>query len=181
MLKKDLQESSKSLLKINRVCKFINLVFKLILFVFSIYWLIAIGAMVFESTSFEKTQQISGVSAFQILLYALHGVVIALLIILLICIFSDATKGESPFTMSQVKRLRMIAGLLLAYAILDFLITQNNALLNYGQLDAGYISTSDSSIIQVNFGPLILAGAVFAFSFVFKYGVLLQEFSDETL
>ncbi len=38
-----------------------------------------------------------------------------------------------------------------------------------------------NAIVAFNFAPLVAAAVVFAFSFVFKYGVLLQEFSDETL
>ena len=44
-----------------------------------------------------------------------------------------------------------------------------------------YIVDSENAIIPINFAPFIAAAVVFAFSFVFKYGVLLQEFSDETL
>ena len=186
MLNEDALETQESISRINKVCKLINVVFKVILVIFCAYWVVAIVGMIFGAANNDSSQQLAGTIFFQILLFSTHGVVIAFLIGVLIAIFSDASKGESPFTFIQVKRLRWIAGLLLIYAVLDFLITQNNALLSnallsYSGMDSGYISTSDISIIQVNLGPLIAAGAVYAFSFVFKYGVLLQEFSDETL
>lgn len=181
MLNEDALETQESISRINKVCKLINVVFKVILVIFCAYWVVAIVGMIFGAANNDSSQQLAGTIFFQILLFSTHGVVIAFLIGVLIAIFSDASKGESPFTFIQVKRLRWIAGLLLIYAVLDFLITQNNALLSYSGMDSGYISTSDISIIQVNLGPLIAAGAVYAFSFVFKYGVLLQEFSGETL
>lgn len=48
-------------------------------------------------------------------------------------------------------------------------------------VNAGYISTNSDTIVSIYFAPFIIAAVVFAFSFVFKYGVLLQKFSDETL
>ena len=82
--------------------------------------------------------------------------------------------------MSQVKRLRIIAVLLLLYAVLDMVATNAMAVMQIDVINSGYISTN-SAIVTVNFTPFIAAAVVYAFSFVFKYGVLLQEFSDETL
>lgn len=39
----------------------------------------------------------------------------------------------------------------------------------------------EASTPTLNLFPIVAAAVVFAFSFVFKYGVLLQEFSDDTL
>ena len=181
MLNEDALETQESISRINKVCKLINVVFKVILVIFCAYWVVAIVGMIFGAANNDSSQQLAGTIFFHILLFSTHVVVIAFLIWVLIAIYYEAYKVESPYTFIQVKRLRWIAGLLLIYAVLDFLITQNNALLSYSGMDSGYISTSDISIIQVNLGPLIAAGAVYAFSFVFKYGVLLQEFSDETL
>ncbi|MEG0016407.1 MAG: hypothetical protein RR747_07480, partial [Gordonibacter sp.] len=90
-------------------------------------------------------------------------------------------KGESPFVMAQVKRLRIVAGLLLVYAVIDSAVSFNTTLIQYGAMNYGYVSTNDSAIIAINFTPFAAAAVIFAFSFVFKYGVLLQEFSDDTV
>ena len=83
--------------------------------------------------------------------------------------------------MAQVKRLQIIALLLLAYAVLDFVTAYNSASLQLQAINSGFISTNDSAILTLNFSPLIASAAVYAFSFVFKYGVLLQEFSDDVI
>ena len=67
------------------------------------------------------------------------------------------------------------------YAVIDFAVTANAAIFKYDELVSGYVSTTGNEIIPINLAPIFGAGVMFAFSFVFKYGVLLQEFSDETL
>ena len=71
--------------------------------------------------------------------------------------------------------------MLLLYAAVDFLITANTSFLQLDGLNSGYASTNDNTIIPINLVPLIASAVIFAFSFVFEYGVLLQEFSGETL
>ena len=75
----------------------------------------------------------------------------------------------------------MISCLLLLYAVLDSAITLNTAAMQLETFNSGYISTNESTVLTLNFAPFVAAAVVYAFSFVFKYGVLLQEFSDETL
>nr|WP_274381274.1 DUF2975 domain-containing protein [Gordonibacter urolithinfaciens] len=114
-------------------------------------------------------------------MYLVHAMIIVALFSVFIRIFFGAARGESPFTMNQVRRLRIISALLLAYALVDLGISCNNTLIQFDLMNYGYVSTSDSAIVPLNLGPFLAAAIVFAFSFVFKYGVLLQEFSDETL
>lgn len=178
---KERQETEASLAKSGRVCRYICTAMKVIAVLFCIFWLLAVGAMVCSLMNPDRPVSNGGVSVVHVLLYLAHGVIIATLLFNLIGIFSDVGKGESPFSMAQVKRLRLIAGLLLLYAILDNIINQNNALLNFSGLDSGYVTPSGNTIIQINFAPFVVSAVVFAFSFVFKYGVLLQEFSDEAI
>ena len=80
-----------------------------------------------------------------------------------------------------VKRLRLIAGLLAIYAIVDVVISGHIGLVQYAGLNSGYVSTGGNEIIPINLAPIIGASVAFAFSFVFQYGVLLQELSDDTI
>lgn len=180
MLDKGDRETSDALARANRVCRFINIALKAASLVFVVFWLIAAGLMIYPLIS--PDQHNSGYLSFLApLLFIGQGVSIAAMLIVFIKILSDVSKGESPFTMMQVKRLRTIAGLLLLYGVLDFAVSLNTAAVQLSGLDAGYISVSGNAIVFLNLSPLIAAAVVFAFSFVFKYGVLLQELSDDTL
>ncbi len=180
MLDKGDRETSDALTRANKVCRFINIALKATSLVFIVFWLIAAGIMIYPLIGPDSNS--SGYSSFLApFLFIGQGVSIAAMLIVFIKILSDVSKGESPFTMMQVKRLRMIAGLLLLYGFLDFAVSLNTAAAQLSGLDAGYISVSGNAIVFLNFSPLIAAAVVFAFSFVFKYGVLLQELSDDTL
>lgn len=170
-----------SLLHIRKVCGAISICFKVILVLICVYWLFYIGGTVWaqiNSVSFDVSE---GTSWWSMVLYSAYGANSAALILIFISIFSSAAKGDSPFSMVQVKRLRIIAVLLLIYAALESVNAVNVGLMQFDGINSGYISASESAIVAVNFAPIIAAAVIFAFSYVFKYGVLLQEFSDETL
>ena len=144
-----------------------------------IYWVVVVVSML---AALLQPGSVDGdASALSVLLYIAYGIIIAILFVIFIRIFSSTSKGESPFSMKQVKRLRMISCLLLLYAVLDSAITLNTAAMQLETFNSGYISTNESTVLTLNFAPFVAAAVVYAFSFVFKYGVLLQEFSDETL
>ncbi|WP_417351661.1 hypothetical protein, partial [Gordonibacter pamelaeae] len=117
----------------------------------------------------------------KVIMHLLRGTVIAVLFIMLIGVFSDAANGRSPFTLEQVKRLRIMALSLLVYAVLEVAFSASSVMMQLGSINSGYFSTNGSGIITIDFAPFIAAAVVYAFSFVFKYGVLLQEFSDDVI
>lgn len=171
--------AEKSLLRVKNVCSFISVVLKIILAILLVYWITAGILTVFSP---ENQESVDGaLLILKLLLYATYGSAAVVMFVMFIKMFSDAAKGESPFTLNQVKRLRWIAAMLLLCTVFDFAISANASLVQYGGINAGFYSTNSNVIVQLNFAPLIAAAVVFAFSFVFKYGVLLQEFSDETL
>lgn len=170
-----------SLNNIQRVCKLLRIVMSIIFVVLCIFWLISTGSMIFSFLNVGPGSHADNIGPLNIILSFAYGGIIAVMYFIFISMFSDVLRGESPFTLAQVKRLRLIAGTLVVYALLDFIGACNNALFQIHTLNSGYISTSDSAIVMINFTPLLAAAVVFAFSFIFKYGVLLQEFSDDTL
>ena len=175
-------ETENSLIRVNRVCKWISGLMKIIFILLCIWWAVSIAVMIFTMASADSFNSANFVSVSGVILYVLHALIIAAICVTLIRIFSDAAKGLSPFTMSQVGRLRIISGMLLLYAVLEFVITLNSSVLRLGWLSAQAGAMAEGiAILAIDVAPIIAAAVVFAFSFVFKYGVLLQEFSDESV
>ena len=89
-------------------------------------------------------------------------------------------KAESPFTLQNAKRLRVIGWLLIAYeavtALLSRLFSQPVVI---AEADGTTAAVSTHTSMG---GILIVVGlAVLAIGYVFQYGVELQQLSDETL
>lgn len=174
-------ETRTSLERINKVCKGISIVLKIVFFVICIFWLFSAFSLILSFVNSLGTGEASVSGIVPVFLHIARGIIIVTLFVALMSLFSEAAKGESPFTLKQAKRLRMTAYILVVYGILEVLLSANAAVLYYEGINSGFVSADSSAIIAVNFAPFIAAAVVFAFSFVFQYGVLLQEFSDETL
>ena len=69
MLNEDALETQESISRINKVCKLINVVFKVILVIFCAYWVVAIVGMIFGAANNDSSQQLAGTIFFQILLF----------------------------------------------------------------------------------------------------------------
>ncbi|WP_270295857.1 DUF2975 domain-containing protein [Eggerthella sinensis] len=169
----DAKETESSLIRTNKVCKFICALMKLVFVFVCIWWAIVIVVMIIALFDSNSINNVGYLSLPALVLYVLSCVVMAVTCVTLIKIFSDASKGCSPFTMVQVQRLRLMAIALLSYAILEFAITYCSSFARQDWVGP--------SIATVDLFAIVAAAVVFAFSFVFKYGVLLQELSDETL
>lgn len=100
---------------------------------------------------------------------------------------SDISEDRTPFTFQNANRLRLLALILLLYTVLEWLVAVTNTqfvlLMSNGAFKIGNIVSSFSSANGTTFNlfPLVIAAVFFALSYVFKYGVLLQQESDETL
>lgn len=175
------KESLESLAKVKCICRIIGVILKAVLLIACAYWSFAIALMAYSAINPEAFGFFGTPGLAEIILYLFYDAAIAMMLVVFIKVFSDVSKGESPFTFQQVKRLRILAALLLLWGFFDIATAANASILQYGSIDAGFYSTSGNMIIPINFTPFISAAVVFAFSFVFKYGVLLQDLSDETL
>lgn len=171
----------KSLARTNKVCRIISVILKVIFAVVCAFWIFSSGLMIYSLICPSSFSVADNVNQLKTVLFIVYGVIFAVMFIVFIRMFSSVAGGNSPFSLVQVKRLRIIAGMLLLYAAVDFLITANTSFFQLDGLNSGYASTNDNTIIPINLVPLIASAVIFAFSFVFEYGVLLQEFSDETL
>lgn len=174
MLDADTKETIHLLIKTQKICRIIRTATIAVFTFLCIWWLVSSCVMAYTLLNPELFD--NPVTALSLAIYVISGVAMAVVCLTLIKIFQEASKGRSPFTMLQVGRLRLVAVALLGYAMLEFAMTCIASL-----TQQGWMSSSSSGAPTLNLFPIVAAGVIFAFSFVFKYGVLLQEFSDDTL
>lgn len=176
MLGNEAQETERSLAKTNKTCKLICILIKIVFGLLCAWWLISISAMVCSLLNLEIFQELGTATPLALFVYVVSGFVMATICIVLIQVFGDASRGQSPFTMTQVKRLRIVSFSLIAYAILELLMNNSAPF-----IQSGFILGAAEGAATINLFPIVSAAVIYAFSFVFKYGVLLQKLSDETL
>lgn len=183
MLGEDAQETRVSLVQVNRVFKRICVVTTVVFVFLWIFWLVAAGIMVYMLANAELSGQTVETSILTLLLHLGRGAITVVLYAILIGMFSDTARGESPFTMKQVKRLRLLSLVLVVYAVLGVFLSSWSAVLQMDGITVGTLSSDayTNVIVPIDLAPVFAAAVLFAFSFVFKYGVLLQRLSDETL
>lgn len=175
MIDKNVQETERLLAKASKACKIINIIMKVVVVFLCLWWLVSIGVMV-GSLAIPGFSD-NPVTIVTLLGYVLCGIAMVAICVTLIKIFSDSSKGLSPFTMLQARRLKTLAVELLIYAALEFGLTCAASMSQQGWMNGSTSGVSPT----LNLFPFVAAAVIFAFSFVFKYGVLLQKLSDETL
>lgn len=182
MSNEESMQTEASLLQVNKVCRMICIATKIIFAIFCIFWVIAAGAMVWSLTGDGLLGE-SDNNIFSIVLHVARGAIVVVLFVIMIRVLEDAVHGESPFTLKQAGRLKKAAIALVIYAVLGIILGYCSTLLQMNGFSSGFISSDGPGnvIMPIDFAPFIAAAAVFVFSCVFKYGVLLQELSDETL
>lgn len=175
-----------SLGRVRRVCRFIYIALKVLFAVFCVAWIVSLGTILYSLVNPSAFAEIENADLPSLILCILYGAIAAAMFVVFIRMFAGVAKSESPFTLIQVKRLRIISMLLVFYAIVDACVAISTPFLQLcqmgsNQMGSGYASTTEWVVFPINFSAFIAAVVVFAFSFVFKYGVLLQKRSDETL
>ena len=126
--------------RIVRACKVLSTIIKIIFAVLCVYWVFTTCFMVYTVFT-DPTGSSGGLDFLRIVLHLAYIAVIVALFVVINGMFTDVAKGQTPFAMVQVKRLRIISVLLVAYCVLDIAITSNNALLQYSGLNTGFVST----------------------------------------
>lgn len=185
MSNQDLCETEESLNKVRKTSKLICAIVKIVFLVFCICWLLVLGLSIFAflcpqfNIGSESELRIATIASL-----FFNGLLIVIQFIILIRMLTDVAKGESPFALVQVKRLRVLSVVFVTLALFEFIFSPGFAyLLQMNGFDVGYLIANDggNSILSINLAPLIVAAVFWALSLIFEYGVLLQEFSDETL
>ena len=173
-------ELKRSVEKLKKTCRAIKMICLVCLICFAIGWALFICLLSIGFLSSEpRLAQLDEISYL-----LLTGLLSISLLIIALRIFTDIVAGESPFTLKQVKRLRWAGGLLLIYTALDTLLSVSFTYSLFGVDGHFGIAVGDNAFspyIQVNIAALIIALACFGLAVIFKYGVLLQQFNDDTL
>lgn len=113
----------------------------------------------------------------------IHGLLAVVLLKIGEFFFKDVAKGNSPFTIEQANRVRLAAVIFVVYGVFDLLWSPDLAsALFLDHVSIGVWTMNNGPIItHINSGVFIASIVFFALSIVFRYGVLLQIVSDDTL
>lgn len=180
----DLPSNSHILMRAIRSCKLLSILCKIAIGLICV-WGIAVIALMVHSLLSSEQLILSGFAVPTI--YLLHTINFCLVPIILDKIVSDISIQGTPFTLRNAQRLFALACVFIAYTALEalliaadtrFLFMVHNDSVRVGNFIYDFASHSGTSI---NLFPVIIAAVFFALSYVFKYGVLLQQESDETL
>lgn len=108
-----------------------------------------------------------------ILICALLALIATLVCMIFICKFSKSLKTcSTPFDPDLVRKMQQLAWAMLALPVINSM-TQSIA----NSISSGNIQIS----LSIDLAEVILILAMFALSYIFKYGAHLQQQSDETL
>ncbi len=162
-------ESRKVLSKTNKVCKLIYFTMKTIFGLFCAWWIFSIVIMVATIAGLDLFINEHPVTMAELIIFVFSCLVMAFSCGILIKIFKEASRGDTPFTIKLVSRLRLLSLALFLHFICSVM--------------ASLIISSDAGAqtFTLDLFSIVAAGVVYAFSFVFKYGVLLQEFSEDII
>ena len=114
------------------------------------------------------------------LVYSLFfAVIVVAVMVLVMLLLRSIRRGDTPFTRSNVLRLRWIGWLLVTFEILQRLLARLFWAVAMGMVQEG---ETVRYYFYSNGGMILMVGlAVLGISLVFEYGVALQQLDDETL
>ena len=164
--------------KIKYVHYFFNMLFIANIFVW-IFLTVLAAISVFQSSA--DTDNGLGQSVFRLFTILAIGGLISTLLRIIVDILRDVSKSKSPFSTVQIKRIRLLAILFVAYGVFDSLLSSNvsSMLALNGMWFGSTTATSTAEItIALNFTAFIAAVIIFALSIVFEYGTNLQQQAD---
>lgn len=171
-----------SLEHIRTVCKVIRVACLVCLVGFILCWVVFTSWMIAEYINATP----NGVQIEDISYTFLFGVMVCVLFIVTLRIFSDIVAGETPFSHKQVKRLRYLGAAFLVFAAIELILSTSfyfdTQLLGQTLSVVGESASEiPSEFIRIDLTAILAALASYGLALIFKYGILLQEYSDETL
>ena len=144
-----------------------------------LYWLIQMSVTVYFAVKGEPSASAGEQNIFTLVYSLLFSAYIIAVMVMVIRLLQSIRRGSTPFTMVNVRRLRQIGWMLVAFEMLQHLTTRLFWAAASGRIEEGekvvYYFSSTAGMV------LIVGLAVLAISLVFQYGVELQQLSDETL
>lgn len=170
-------------------------ILQLVMMVLSVAWLIVIVVAIFGAAPLLSTQivwasseDISATVLFTLIVF-IGGLLVLIVMIQTINIIRSIREGLSPFSFSMVRKIRLLSTLLIAYGLVDsffrsyfslLVVNGLHNLLNSFNGSAAFV-TQPYSFPEFNVGSLVAGLVVLVISFVFEYGIELQEESDSFL
>lgn len=163
---------------VRKVCKIIRMVILVALVLFCAIVALFVGLLIVRSLDSASSVVLGSIG--YVLLFGLD---VAAILFIAARVFREAEQGH-PFARKQVSRLRCISILFVVYALIECIFAVNfQGTASIGGFDIGVlggdVSPTPSSFVNV--GALLFAVAIYCVSFIFRYGSLLQEMSDDTV
>lgn len=175
----EFRELEASITKVRKSCRYVNYGCKVLLAIVFLGWIVLLGLQ-FASIAAGQADP----SSYKEILYAfVYGLILVLLLLSGVRSFSAVVKGESPFTVNQVKRFRFAALLLILLTVVDATMSVG---FSYDFTIAGVNAAAvggggaDRIVTDIDLMPLFFAAILYGVSILFRYGVLLQRLTDET-
>lgn len=186
MTEKKIETNEHLLNKVSQKCKFFYRLFLVILIVSTLVWVVMmvvagiayLGLIGDGSPSFSLLDLVPLVSI---------GVLYLALLFTIVHILKDVTCGMSPFAQVQVRRMKFLAVLVLAYGVLEAVLSTmfSGVIIMDDVVNLGFVSSAENSrtdpLVSINVGVFIVAAVIFCLASVFEYGVELQKQTDEVL
>lgn len=177
----------KPMSRVARTCKILS-VLCMIAFALVVLWCVAVLIFICYSIISSNTgNNLSPASIALPFVFLLYMANASLLPLILSKMLGDLSESRTPFTLKNASRLKWLGYVLVLYTVLEWLLAMVNSqfILAFGDgaFKIGNLisSFSSSAGTMINLFPFVIAAVFFALSYVFKYGVLLQQESDETL
>ena len=170
-----MKETEVILSKTKKVCSILRIVAVIFFILFLVAYALYIGVGIYS----QPFEAIAAPAFYAVV----HGVAVETILILIILGLTDVKKGLSPVTYRQAKRFQIAGFIFLALITIELFIPVNLSVDLLSNADTSVIVEMDSTTETANFNVnnFLLALASFCLSFIFKYGVLLQQDSDDTV
>ena len=167
--------------ELSRTARILQVLFLVITAIFALLAMVPVVLMAVEvSGSSASLDGFEGVSFDPLFSTCALGV-FAVVFYVVSLMFKDIHSGESPFTNKQANRIRLIAWVLFVYSVLDTLVPKGWVIGVASDVGSMSVYRHESGPIGINVGMFAVSVVFYFLSSVFKYGVELQELSDDTL
>ncbi len=175
-------EARASLLRLENIAKPLYVALRVVMATFVIGWSLLFVAFFVSLV----TSQVGLYGLVCHLLYAVPVAVSAFINIYILYVIGsicDSIRhGSSPFTMHTSRQIKVVSFLLLASFVLQAVVSvipfDGYSL---GVMRIGLAKQGDGVVADLSISTLVASVIGFVLSYVFKYGALLQQLSDDTV
>ncbi len=175
-------EARASLLRLENIAKPLYVALRVVMATFVIGWTLLFAAFFVSLVTSE-------VGLYDLACHLLYAVPVAvsafinIYILYVIGSICDSIRhGGSPFTMHTSRQIKVVSFLLLASFVLQAVVSvipfDGYSL---GVMRIGLAKQGDGVVADLSISTLVASVIGFVLSYVFKYGALLQQLSDDTV